>query len=520
MSNFMNSIKVAKLNSNFFDLSHDVKTSLQMGWLVPSPAIDCVPGDKIKLGAKSIVRFAPLVAPVMHRFDVRHEYFFVPKRLLWSNWDNYLTQTPVGGEIPAFPYITIDQETARPDNYRLLNYLGVPFRTGVSQTKNINAMIPAAYQLIYNEFFRAGNIIDEDADSFTLQDGDNTANLAAICTLRLRAWERDYMTSNLPEAQKGDPVMIPIGSQRVVLDPASTDPALLQTAALPHSAYVNANLETSASSELQGDAGGIDAPLQLDPNGTLITEDGGEATAINDLRLAYAIQRVKEKLMRGGSRLTEFLRVFFGVTPQDARLQRPEYITGVKAPLVISEVLNTTGTEELPQGNMAGHGVGLVSDGYNKSYYVQEHGYIICITSVLPRTAYQQGLDRMWSKISDPTDEYTPDLASIGEQATLNQEVFAWQGANVDIEEFGYNPRYAEYKTMRSYVTGEFQTSLQHWHDARIFGSPPVLDQFFIEATPDPRIFAVQDGADHCYCHIYHEIKAVRKMPKFGTPTY
>ena len=514
-SNFMNTIKVGNIKSNFFDLSYDVKTSFEMGYLIPSPPIDCVPGDRITLGAKSIVRFAPLVAPVMHRYDVRHEYYFIPKRLLWNNWENWITQTEVAGDLPAYPFITINGGTATPDNYSLLNYLGLPWNlAGVGENRNVSAMIPAAYQMVWDQYYRPQYIIDQDPDAFTLIDGDNSANFNAICTLRQRAWERDILTANLPEAQKGDPVMIPIGSANVVVDPLASGGGRFVGA--DDHFPVGANpVSTNAFGDVQ--AGNPLETALYDPNNTLKTDDLG-ATTINDLRLAYALQRLKEKLMRGGSRLTEFLRVVFGVTPQDARLDRAEYITGVKAPIVISEVLNTTGTEELPQGNMSGHGVGVVNEDYNKPYYVQEHGYIICMTSVIPRTAYQQGIDLMWQKMSDPTQEYTPDLSHIGEQATKNQEIFAFTADDAD--DFGYVPRYAEYKTMRSYVTGEFQTSLQQWHSGRIFGSPPVLDAAFIMCSVDNRIFAVPSANNHLYAQIYHEVKAVRKMPKFGTPTY
>lgn len=514
-SNFMNSIKVGNVKSNFFDLSYDVKTSFNMGYLIPSPPIDCVPGDRITLGAKSLVRFAPLVAPVMHRFDIRHEYYFVPKRLLWKNWENWITQTEVAGELPAYPFIDIDGETARPDNFALLNYLGLPFLTGASALeRKVSALIPAAYQMVWDQYYRPQYIIDQDPDSFTLLDGDNNANFTALTTLRQRAWERDIMTANLPEAQKGDPVMIPIGSANVIVDPLASGGGRF-VGADDHLPLNAGSVDTNAFGDVQ--AGTPAETAVYDPNNTLKTDDLG-ATTINDLRLAYALQRLKEKLMRGGSRLTEFLRVVFGVTPQDARLDRAEYITGVKAPVVISEVLNTTGTEELPQGNMSGHGVGVVSDDYNKPYYVQEHGFIICMTSVVPRTAYQQGIDKMWLKYTDPTEEFTPDLAHIGEQATKKREIYAFTADDAD--DFGYLPRYAEYKTMRSYVTGEFQTSLQQWHDGRIFGSPPELDEFFIMCNPDPRIFAVPSANNHLYAQIYHEVKAVRKMPKFGTPTY
>lgn len=514
----MNSIKIPKLSKSFFDLSHDVKTSFKMGYLIPSPPIDCVPGGVYDLGASSIIRFAPLVAPVMHRFDVRHEYFFVPKRILWPNWDKWITQTEVGGELPAYPYVMCPADEAFEGT--LANFLGIPCnRTVGAAAKKISALPFWAYQWIHNEYYIDQNLWGyQYPRDIELSDGDNTVSWNAYFkTLRKRNWEHDYFTSGLPDPQKGDPVMIPIGSQRVIVDPAR--PAglegLVRDASDGSLLPSEATLGTGAAGELRGMTSVTDA--FYDPNDTLVTEDAGEATSINDLRLAYALQRLKEKLMRGGSRLTEFLRVVFNVFPEDSRLQRPEYITGVKSPMVISEVLNTTGTEELPQGNMSGHGVSVSNDGYGKSYMAKEHGYIICITSVIPRTAYQNGIDRLWHKYDDPTEEYTPDMDHTGEQATRKQEIYAFTA--VDDDEFNYMPRYAEYRTMRNYTTGQFQNQLKHWTDTRIFAASPPYDYNFNECNPDPRIFADLEG-DHCYAQIYHKVKCTLPMSKYATPTY
>jgi len=396
--------------------------------------------------------------------------------------------------------------------------MGIPHKVGdTTHLEKISALPPAAHQMIWREYYRDQNLIEDPfEDFFPMSDGQQS--LTELGKIRKRAWEHDYFTSCLPFAQKGDPVMIPIGSQQVIFDNSRTTdiPGIWRNANDPYAPGI-------AGETLDIGVGGAarslpsTSPLAYDPNGTLITTDSGEATSINDLRLAYALQRLKEKLARGGSRLTEFLRAVYGVTPQDSRLDRPEYITGVKTPIVISEVLNTTGTDELPQGNMSGHGVG-VTDGQYGSYAVKEHGYIICVTSVIPRTAYQQGLDRVWSKIGDPTELIMPDMSNIGEQTVKNKEIFAFQGATGE-GDFGYLPMYAEYRTMRNFTTGEFQTAgLKSWTNTRVFATPPALNQEFVECTPSTDVFAVTEGADHIYSHIYHDIKVNRKLPKFGTP--
>jgi hypothetical protein len=207
----------------------------------------------------------------------------------------------------------------------------------------------------------------------------------------------------------------------------------------------------------------------------------------------------------------------FGVTSSDARLQRPEYITGTKSPVVISEVLNTTGTDNAPQGNMAGHGVSVV-DGYKDSYYCEEHGFIIGIMSILPKPAYLQGLDRYFSKIQDPTQYYFSSFANIGEQEVLNQEIYSYTATGE--QTFGYIPRYAEYRYMPNRVAGDFRTSLRFWHHARYFDNQPTLSQQFVECVPDKSPFAVQDETQILYVQVYNKVMSRRPIPKYGTPTF
>jgi len=241
-------------------------------------------------------------------------------------------------------------------------------------------------------------------------------------------------------------------------------------------------------------------------------------TTINDLRRAFRLQEWLEKNARGGTRYIENILMHFGVRSSDKRLQRPEYITGLKTPVIISEVLNTSATDQEAQGNMAGHGV-AVSTGKYGNYFCEEHGYIIGIMSVMPQPAYQQGIPKTYLK-SDPLDFFWPSFAHIGEQPVTNNELYAYTATAEDT--FGYVPRYAEYKYQASRVAGDFRTVLDYWHLGRIFATQPALNDTFIECTPDQceRIFAVQDGEDNLYCQIMHKIKAVRPMPKFGTPNF
>lgn len=505
--NLFNSIKLLKPKSNVFDLSHDVKLSCNMGQLVPIMCMEAVPGDKFNISCESLIRFAPLVSPVMHRMDVTMHYFFVPNRILWPNWESFITNGQTGtspGPVPAFPFITMDA-----GNYTdLADYLGIPTPIGAN-TENISALPFAAYQKIFNEYYRDQNLVTAVIDQ--LVDGDNTAS-AALLNIQRRCWEHDYFTASLPFAQKGDSVEIPLGT--VELDPTTQGTAQLVRNALDHSLSANAPLSALTSGEL-GEDTIIDVEKVIDPNGTLIVEP----TTINDLRRAFKLQEWLEKNARGGTRYIEHILSHFGVKSSDKRLQRPEYITGTKSPVVISEVLNTTGTTELPQGNMAGHALSVTSGQYG-NYYCEEHGYIIGIMSILPKTAYQQGIPKHFLKTSDPFQYFWPSFANIGEQEVLKKELYAFQGAPGS-DTFGYVPRYAEYKFENSRVAGDFRTSLNFWHMGRIFDAAPSLNSDFVLSDPTTRIFAVEaEDENPIYAHVYNKIKAVRKMPKFGTPAF
>lgn len=505
MQNLFNSIQLTKPNRNFFDLSHDFKFSANFGELVPTCCIEAVPGDKFQIGCQSMVRMAPMVAPVMHRANVTTHYFFVPNRLVWPNWEEWVAEKNDHG----FPTLEMKASTYGGVG-GLANYLGIPVPPGGDLISTVVSALPfAAYQKIYNDWFRAQTLINEiDTE---LVDGNNTSN-TELYLLRKRAWMHDYFTSALPTPQDGGAVDLPLGD--VVLKDDTTGMKPIFRNADDHGVADTGLLEnTGAAGGIQ--AQGFNDPMVYDPEGTLETAP----TTVNEFRRAVRLQEFLERMIVGGKRYIEIIYSMFGVKSDDARLQRPEYITGTVDPIIISEVLNTTGTTEQPQGDMAGHGIS-VGHGKYGSYFVKEHGFIIGIQSVMPTTAYFQGLPKHFIKTADRYQYFWPKFANIGEQAILNKELFTYTVA--DEGTFGYTPRYAEYKYMPSRCAGDFQTSLLHWHMARKFDDLPLLNKEFVEmenAEVD-RIFAVQDdGVQKLWCHVQHIIKASRLMPKFGTPT-
>lgn len=524
--NIFQSVQLRKPGRNKFNLSHERKMSIQMGNLYPVMIQEIVPGDSFRVNTEIMARMAPMLAPIMHRVNIRTEYFFVPNRIVWREWEDFITGGRLGTTTPVAPYMTgttIAQKTTWPRT--LVDFMGIPpikNPPDIGLDVNISGLPFRAYQLIYDEYYRDQNLQEPitTGASFDASGEIIGTNADILLTLRKRAWEKDYFTSALPFSQRGGEVNVPLaGTADVVYkDISEIYDSTGGTAFATGNVTVN-NAVTPNEMNIPASVGTKSARVE---NIESVDLDSATGVSINELRRSVRLQEWLEKNARGGARYIEQIKSHFGVTSSDARLQRPEYLGGGLNEMVISEVLSTfqdVGVGE-PQGNMAGHGVSYGrTNGFKRSF--EEHGYVIGLLSVIPRTAYQDGIPRHFSRF-DKLDYYWPEFAQIGEQEILNKELF-YTGGNVVGEDpegtFGYTPRYSEYKYCPSTVHGEFRDDLAFWHMGRIFEAVPALNADFVVSDPTTRIFPVVDNVDHIYVQLFHKVDALRPMPYFGTPT-
>lgn len=481
-------------------LSNYKLLSCDMGELVPIGLTEVLPGDSIQQSTSALVRCAPLVSPVMHPVHVRVHHWFVPHRLIWDEWEDFITGGPDGMSIPDFPTITAPGVGGFAVG-SLGDYLGCP--TAVNSLE-VSALPFRAYATIWNEWYR-----DQDLQTELTVDLTSGPDTTTSTDLQNVSWEKDYFTSSRPWTQKGPEITVPIGVDAPVVTGAehtTTGSAALYrttTGSFPGAARMAA-LDAAGNLRITAD-GAVPSVGSYHP--TNLHADLTQATGvdINDLREAFALQRYEEARARYGSRYTEYLR-YLGVRSSDARLQRPEYLGGGKQTIQFSEVLQT-GPDGSGDGvaDLKGHGIGAMRSNRYRRFF-EEHGYIITCLSVKPKTIYAQGLPRTWNRRTKE-DFFQKELQHIGQQEVLNKELYAAHATPDGV--FGYQDRYDEYRRTESSIGGEFRTLLDDWHYARIFSTDPALNADFVKSVPTKRVNAVQTN-DILYIMVNHSIQARR----------
>jgi len=512
--NPFNSINVFAPKRNKFDMSHEKKLTLDMGYLVPTFCQQVLPGDSWKVQTELMLRFLPMLAPIMHRIKVYTHYYFVPNRLVWDEWEPFITGGTDGDLTPEMPH-WFTSDSAYFGKGTLSDYLGIetPPQGAIWDFKH--QVLPfRAYQQIYNDYYRDPNddsqLIDyyKGSGAINTGPGGQTNQENFHYTLRKRSWAKDYFHGALPWAQRGDQAIMPmsgtIQSQLVAKD-SDGNPIGSEDITTGALGDVQAGTNTTTFESVDNDA--IDGSF-----------------TINDLRASVKLQEWLEKMARGGARYVEQILTHFGEVSPDQRLQRAEFLGGGSQNVVISEVLSTTQStaENQPLGEFAGHGISVGTQNRFQKKRFKEHGYVIGIMSIMPTPQLMNGSERHFF-YQDKLDYAWPTFANLGEQSVYKGEVKMPYtnsfGEERHRQTFGYQPRYAEYKWAKSTIHGEFRDTLKYWHMARDYTNENPNIYGFFEYDGDKRIFAVQEADENnIIANVYHKASALRALPYYGTP--
>lgn len=466
-------------------LSHYRLFTCNMGQVVPIGCTEVLPGDTFRHSTSMLARVAPMVAPVMHPVHLRVHHWYVPHRLTWEDFDEFITNQD--------PELTVPKVTVPAERSYLLDHLGVD---PAAVDLEVNALPIRAYNKIWNEFYRD-------------QDLDEEVELDQLSLLNAR-WEKDYFTTARPSPQQGEDIAIPfsVGAAPITgLGLKQSGNYLPAVHSLVETDKPVRSVKTTSPDQARDN---LIAEVDAD-NNPKIYADLSNATggiSVADMRTAFAMQRFAEARSRYGSRYADYLR-FLGIRPSDGRLDRPEYLGGGKQTIAFSEVLATASTAEGTLGELAGHGIAAMRTRPYRRFF-EEHGFVISLAIVRPKAIYAQVLSRHWLR-NAKDDFWQKEMEVLGQQAVPRRELYPAHASGTDL--FGYVDRYLEYRQAHSYVSGSFRDLDNSWHLARQFSEAPQLNSSFLECDGSNRIFA-DTNQQQLYVMAQHRIAARRLVAK------
>lgn len=562
-----NKIPQTHISRSRFKRDQNVKFTFDAGKLIPFYVDEVLPGDTFSVDTAGLVRMTTPIFPVMDNAYLDVYYFFVPNRIVWEHWKEFMGENTTGAweqkteySVPQL-YLTGSNQKDRttfepaeigtvPEEGSILDYMGIPTKCnrkgGIGQALSINALPIRGYVKIWNEWFRDQNLTDpvtelkDDKATYYIKldessewtDTQQNLNAATGGKPLPVAKYHDYFTSALPAPQKGPSVAIGI-----------TGDARVQWAFTAQELQDYGIMTSNGAEHLVPASGNtLGAPKTNDTNGyprVLLGKDSGgvstwvpmqarldnvEAATVNQLREAFAVQHYYEALARGGSRYREIIRSVFGTLISDKTVQIPEYLGGGRYPINMSQVVQTSSTTaDSPQGNTAAVSVTPFNENsFTKSF--EEHGFIIGVCCVRHDHTYQQGIERMWSR-QDALDYYYPQFANLGEQAVKVKEIYTGiELTKENTEEvFGYQEAWSEYRMKPNRVAGKFRSNatgtLDTWHYADNYNKRPYLsDEWIKEGKQEiQRTLAVQDEPQFIADFLIQN-NTTRPMPLYSVP--
>lgn len=525
MPSIFTSIPKTRLKRYKYNLGNINNLTTDFGILTPVYSKLFYPGDSIRGNANIFCEFMPMLAPIRAEIDIFVHHFVVPLRLIWDDFEDFITGGAKGDAKPILPQFNLSQmylgNRSLPGS--LYDYLGFPTRLDTDNYSPsdikpyyVSALKFRAYQQIFNDYYIDLNLTDPI--EFSTSSGIVSSNdMRVLEQLRYRAWRKDYFTSALPFAQRGGAVQIQGPDMLVQLQSALGDPLFVDSLGRP---VKSEDIKTNESGFVINSEG---SPVYFDPNGSLGVGSQSMFT-VDQLRQYLAVQRQLEIDARGGSRYIENILANFGVLGDDARLQRAQYIGGGKQPVMVQAVVQTSASDDQTGQNLgekAGNAISSGSDNFF-SHFFKEHCIFMSIMSILPKSHYFQGVERE-DTFKDRFEFYWPTFQHLGEQPIKNSELFFNPTTSDNDDEFGYTPRYSELKWKANEIHGQFRTSLLYYHTARAFANRPVLNDNFIRMTPEDvsRVFAVTDTssvANHLLITVKNNVSALRPIMRSAIP--
>lgn len=572
-----NQVPETHVSRTRFKRDQNILTTFNAGELIPYYVDEVLPGDTFSVDTAAIIRMTTPKYPVFDDAYIDFYYFFCPNRIIWDDFKHFMgeadetpwtpTKTYTVPTIQIGYYEGNDNNTG-PKEGSILDYMGVPTNLvtaeNVKEKKiKINALPVRAYVKIWNEFFRdqnvgnpavmftnGGNAIyidrgdDEDEES-RLQEAVRGGRCLHVNRFH------DYFSSCLPYPQRGPEVTIALtgnAALRAYTDPERTKLAGNETYYFVGQHYANG---VNNFSELYNNASGPNYGIRANlstVNGGTTTVNGEtvqtfskkeddiivnrylgadltsiEATTINQLRQAFAVQHYYEALARGGSRYREQVRALFGVSISDKTVQVPEYLGGGRYHVNINQIIQTSGQQtatDTPIGETGAMSVTPINESsFTKSF--EEHGFVIGVMCVRHNHSYQQGLERFWSR-SDRLDYYFPQFANLGEQPVKKKEIML-TGTATDDETFGYQEAWADYRMKPDRVSGKMRSNaegtLDFWHYADNYETVPTLSQeWMYEGKNEIARTLIVQNEPQFFGAIRVMNKTTRCMPLYSVP--
>ena len=520
----------AEIRRSRFKRDFSLLTTINEADLVPIYCDEVLPGDTAKISMNALMRMSTPLYPVMDNCNCDFYFFFVPSRLLWDHFENLMGQNDSSYWAEPVEYTT--PKTKAPKGGwnvgTVADYFGIP--TGIENIE-VNSLPLRAYTKIWNEWFRDENLSeprpmstgDETTEGANENDGGLNSPERGGQVLKVTKY-KDYFTSCLPSPQKGEAVPLPMNGDANVYMYNT-----VQDKVYDGDIWLESTNQNAPRFNQQGDKL-VQVFGSKTKNGSDLTQSIFKAdlstvtgATINELRQAIAVQHILERDARTGTRYKEILQGAWGVTSPDARLDRSEYIGGYRLPININQVVQTSSTDNTsPQGNTGAYSMTTMSRNMC-TYSATEHGFIIGLAAVRVEHSYQQGLARMWTR-STRFSYYDPMLANLGEQAVLNQEIYA-QGTAQDKEVFGYQEAWADYRYRTNMVTSEmrstYKQTLDAWHYADKYNELPKLSGKWITENKANinRTLAVQSTNSHQFiCNFYFDQTWTRPLPIYSIP--